>query len=233
LAKTCFSAYVKYFHYRHILRRMKTTHVVALTVVLTLVTVSALPGVAAQPEITLAVDGEEVSDGDTVEVGSTAQVRLTVNSDVKLTSARIESGSMFNIAGLDRTTYNVTQPVTVSGQQELSVEVTDVEGGTSTRTVVLTRSSDTGSDLQREVDSLRDGIESVQDDVDDLRERRDELQQRNENLTRRLNETRSDIDGESDGTEDSGGGGGQGMPGFTAVAALVALSVAVIGRRRG
>ncbi|MDZ7687961.1 MAG: PGF-CTERM sorting domain-containing protein [Halobacteriales archaeon] len=206
---------------------MKTTHVVAISVLVALAVLAVSPTVSAQPDITLTVDGEQVADGETVEVGPRAEVGVDVESDVALTSARMESEGFFNVAGLEgRTTYTVTQNLTVQSQRELTVEINDVEGGTYTRTVVLTRPSETATDLQRDVRSLRDDIDSMREDVEDLRERRDALQQRNENLTRTLNETRADVDDNS--SEDDG----EGMPGFTALVALFAVSVAVFARRR-
>lgn len=209
---------------------MRNTKVLIAIVLLCLAVLSLSPSVSAESEITVTVNGENVADGETVEVGSSPFVNVTVESDTTITTVRAGTGNSYSIDGADGSTYQTSRNVSVLSEKEFSVEVTEEGGGTYTHTVVLTRPSETPRDFQRDVRGIRDEIESMEDEVERLKERREELRQRNENLTRLLNETREAVDG----NESEDGGEGEGLPGFTAFAALVALSavVALLVRRR-
>ena len=213
--------YVKYITFLHIHRRMRKTKVLIATVVLCLAVLALSPSVSAESEITVAVNGEDIADGETAEVGLSPFVNVTVESDATITSVRTGTGSSYSIDGVETSTYRTARNVTVLNEEVFTVEVNEASGETYTHSVVLTRPSETPRDIQREVRSIRRGIESMEDEVDRLEERRNELRQRNENLTRRLNETRAQLDG----NESEDGGDGQGLPGFTVVAALLALSL--------
>lgn len=200
---------------------MRRTKVLTATVLICLVVLALSPSVSAESEITVTVDGESVADGETVEVGPSPFVNVTVESDTTINTVRVGTGNSYSIDGAEGSTYQTSRNVSVLSEKDLSVEVREEGGGTYTHTVVLTRPSETPRDFQRDVRAIRDDIESIEDEVERLEERRDELRQRNENLTRRLNETREAVN------ESEDGGDGEGLPGFTAFAALVALSVVV------
>lgn len=203
---------------------MEKTKVLIAAVLVCLAAVAISPSVSAESDITVTVNGEAIADGETVQVESSPVVNVTVESDTTLTSVRTVAGGSYSVVGADGSSYTTSRTVSVLGETEFSVTANEEGGESYTHTVVLTRPSETPRDLQRDVRSLRDGIESMEGEVDRLEQRRNELRQRNENLTRRLNETRAQLENTSD-DGDSGESDGQGMPGFTAVAALVAASV--------
>lgn len=209
---------------------MRKTKVLIATVVLCLAVLALSPSVSAESEITVAVNGEDIADGETAEVGLSPFVNVTVESDATITSVRTGTGSSYSIDGVETSTYRTARNVTVLNEEVFTVEVNEASGETYTHSVVLTRPSETPRDTQREVRSIRRGIESMEDEVDRLEERRNELRQRNENLTRRLNETRAEVDG-NESEDGDGNGDGQGLPGFTIVAALLALSLVSLAAR--
>ncbi len=205
---------------------MEVTRVVALSMLLCVGLLAlTVTSASASPEITVMVDGESVADGETAEVDVSPEVRVLVDSETTLTSVRVESGSMFSATGLDRRTYNATHSVTVLSEQDLTVEVRDETDATYSHRITLTRPSETSVDLQRDVRTLQDRVNALDEEVRDLEEYRDELERTNQNLTQTLAELEDD-DGEDDGDEP------EGMPGFTAFVALVALSFALVYARR-
>lgn len=205
---------------------MRKTKVLIAAVLLCLAVLALSPSVSAESEITVAVDGENVADGETVVVGLSPLVNVTVESDTTMTSVRTGTGNSYSINSVDTGFFQTARNVTVLNEEEFTVEANEVGGETYTHTVVLTRPSETPRDFQREVRSIRREVESMEEEVDRLEERRNELRQRNENLTQRLNETRSELNESEDGEDD-----GQGLPGFTVVAALVALSLVALAAR--
>jgi len=205
------------------MKREKAVPAIAISAVLFFVVVTALPTAAASPDITVSIDDEPVGDGETVEVDGTAQLGLTVESETTLTSVRTETGASTSITGIDRRTYNETTTVSVTTESDYYVEVHDEDGGVHTHTITLTRPADSARDLQRDVRSLQNDIESLQDSVDELGERREDLRRTNDNLTERRDELLGDTDDDGDG--------GEGMPGFTVFAALVAVSAAGVALR--
>jgi len=206
---------------------MRETKLLIAAVILCLAVLAMSPSVSAESEITVAVNGENVADGETVEVGLSPFVNVTVESDTTITSVRTGIGSSYSINSVDTGFFQTARNITVLNEEEFTVEANEASDE-YTHTVTLTRPSETPRDFQREVRSIRRDIESMEEEADRLEERRKELRQRNENLTRRLNETRAELD---NGSEDGDGDDGQGLPGFTVVAALVALSLVALAAR--
>lgn len=106
------------------------------------------------------------------------------------------------------------------------------------------RANGTSDDLQDQIDSVSDDLESTRDSLDDI----DSTIQETEQLLQDLEENQTDTGGsgdgtggadgnetngnESDGNTSEGSDEPQGLPGFTAVAAIVALTAAVFLNRR-
>ncbi len=196
---------------------MDTRRLVLVAVCACLALTLASP-VSATADVTVTVNGDVVDDGDTVELDSTtAVVNVSVESDGTLSLVRTEAGSSSNFAALERSNYTSSRTVTVTGETVFTVEATDGDG-TTTHEVTLRRSTGSASGAQQTLNDLQDRVGDIQNEVDSLEQRRQELQERRDNLTERLNETDS-----SGGDTNDTGGGGQGLPGFGAVVAVLAF----------
>jgi PGF-CTERM protein len=150
-----------------------------------------------------------------------------------LTTLRSWSGgtwsARFSTSGISTGTYTV-----------------EVDDGESTDRTSFTVVNDRETELD-EMETLRQSLEELRTELDVLRqenndtmERVEELRQERDRLRERLNQTETpddgngggNGDGNGDGTDGETDDGGEGMPGFTAVAALVALVAVFLARRR-
>lgn len=218
---------------------MKLTHVVALSVLLCLVAVAISPAALAATDITVTVDGEDVSDGDTVEVDdSPATVSFNVSSDTGISLVETEYGTNLDAEGLEaRRSYRSRFNVSVFGQKEVSIQATDTGSETQSFRFTLKRSSETSTGLREDLQNIQDRANRLENETSELEERRQELIERREELRKQIENTtqganngsgNGDEDGNDDGNSSDGtGGGGQGLPGFTAVVALVAVAISV------
>jgi len=200
------------------------TRRLAVFAVCALAALALAPTAAAAPDVSVTVEDEPADDGETVSLDApTVVVNVSAESDRALTSVRTETGDSFSVAGLDRPNFTTTRTLTVTGETTFTVEATDGEG-TTTHEVTLRRSTGSASDAQRTLDGLQDRVDDLEGEVGELEDRRDELRETRENLSERANESEG---GDADDTD----GGGEGLPGFSAVAAVVALAAVGFARR--
>ena len=197
--------------------------------VLLVATVSMAPVSAQEDDISISVDidGDEVGNGEMLEVeGEELTANVTVRSENELNTleARLHNKSVvLGINGTSHSEVYVLEPR--PGPNFYTVTATDVEGNRATFVANLYREPMTAVELSRTVERLEREISSTEQETVALEENRNELEQTRRELQQRLNELENETDGgDGDGTEDDTGGegNGEGLPGFTAVAALLA-----------
>ncbi|MFP4188353.1 MAG: PGF-CTERM sorting domain-containing protein [Halobacteriales archaeon] len=213
---------------------MKRTVVLVVAVFLATSAV-ALPPVSAQDgdiSVEVLVAGEEYDDGERVEVDDdelTVNVSVESENELNAFESRLHSRSI--LVGVTGNSYNTSHLVeTRVGPNEYTVVVEDVDGNVERHTVNFYKEATTARELQTVVERLQNRKERLEDDIDTLEDRRDELRETRDNLSDRLNETEADGDG-SDGSGADDEQEPQGLPGFGAVVALVALALVAVRRK--
>lgn len=191
--------------------------------------------VADNVDITVEYDGEEIGDGEKIQVNETEfEVDLVVESETQINSvyANLHNRTVAQGVGEDGYRFNTTHVLTTDvGPNVYTVTVNNLDGDTEIHRVDFYREPVTVPELYEAVERLEEEKNELKDEIDQLEEKREELESRNDELLVALNETEE----ESEGTLPAAAGEGEGLPGFTVVAALVgllgALGLAVHRRR--
>lgn len=205
------------------MRYVKTAGLLVVVVLVLLTTSTA----AAQEEIDISVEvnGESVSDGEEVDVSSTADVNVQVSSDTELSYVNMDFNGSFRSVGVQNdTSYNDTQEFDVPlGESTLEINAADINNDTATFSVTLVREATTANELQQVLNRLQQRIDRLNSTNEQLMERYNNLSNQNQELRNRNAELRAQIN-ESNG--------GNGLPGFGAVAAFISLVLVIAGYRR-
>jgi major cell surface glycoprotein (TIGR04216 family) len=170
-----------------------------------------------------------------IETGETVLVRGTTNRNPADTSIDVEVVEGPDADGFESRTVGTWSS---SGGWSATLSARDaspgsytvrVDDGESTQEVSFsvvenrTRTLDEMEEMRERIIGLRNGIDSLERENDELRGRVDELVSERDQLRAAVNETRN---GSGDGVPSDG----EGLPGFTLVAALVALALATLAR---
>jgi PGF-CTERM protein len=198
---------------------------------------------------------DQLSGVHPIEVGETMVIRGDTNRDFEDATIVVEADAGPSIAQLGTA---VTDEWGTDGVWEVEIEVgEEVEPGNYTMRsddgerideqrveIVAEGTLEEGERLQNEADQLRQQIEELEGQLESVRSERDELETQvselestNSDLEDRIDELESqqqqDGNATDDGETDDGEQQEQQQPGFTAVAALVALvAVALLALRR-
>jgi len=194
----------------------------------------ASSGLVAGNSIDIGVnyDGESIEDGEVIKVNETEfEVNFSVESEVQINSvyASLHNETVARGVGGETKSYSTTHILTTKlGPNVYTVTVKDIEGNTESYWVDFYREPVTVPEMQEAVVRLQNEKERIEEEIDELKEKRDKLKGEKDDILASLNET------EKDGSEDSLPVAVEGLPGFTALGALVAF-LAVVGlvvRRR-
>ncbi len=230
----------------------RTTALLFTVVVLAAVTLSAsAPPVAAQegeePSVSVSFESEDVSDGEKVEILPTQEIKVvaTARSDNELNTLEGRLHNTTVMQGINGTSHNVSHALsTRPGPNFYTVKVTDTEGNVATSTINFYRIPSNTVQVKRVLERLEQRKFSLEKDIESLEERKESLQEENEDLRQRRQnaeeerlafDSTSGADGDGDGEDEepeTDEAGEQSLPGFTAVAALVAALLAAVGVNR-
>jgi len=230
----------------------RTTAVVFVALGLAAVSVAASASpVSAQEGDSLSVsvsfESEDVSDGEKVEILPTQEIKVvaTARSGNELNTLEGRLHNTTVTQGINGTSHNVSHALsTRPGPNFYTVKVTDMKGNVATSTVNFYRIPSNTVQVKRVVERLEQRKTSLEEDIGSLEERKESLQEENEDLRQRrqeVEEERLSLDSQSGAGGDSDGEGEepetdevgeQSLPGFTAIAALVAAVLAAVGVHR-
>lgn len=205
--------------------------------------------VAAQedekPSVSVSFESEDVSDGERVEILPTQEIKVvaTARSDNELNTLDGRLHNTTVVQGINGTSHNVSHALsTRPGPNFYTVKVTDTEGNVATSTINFYRIPSNTVQVKRVLERLEQRKTSLEGEIGSLEERKESLQEENEDLRQRRQvaeeerlafDSPSGADGDSDeGGKESGEVGDESLPGFTAVAALVAALLAAVGANR-
>lgn len=230
---------------------------VLIIVAVAFVAVVAPPASAqgAQEEdisVSVSFESQGVADGERVEILPTQEIKVvaTARSENELNTLEGQVRNTTVMQGINGTSHNVSHAIsTRPGPNFYTVEVVDMEGNAATSTVNFYRIPSNTVQVKRVIERLEQRKNSIASEIDSLKERKEELQEENEDLRQRRQEAEDELlalepsssgpddDGDNDGEgggEPQPGGvtGGESLPGFTAVAALVAVLLAAVGANR-
>ena len=222
----------------------------AVTVLVAVILSASASPVVAQdgedPSVSVSFESEEVSDGETVEILPTHEIKVvaTARSENELNTIEGRLRNTTVVQGINGTSHNVSHALTVRpGPNFYTVKVTDTEGNAAVSTVNFYRIPSNTVQVKRVLERLERRKASLEEDIGSLEQRKESLREENEDLRQRrqnVEEERLAFDGQPEADGDSGvdqgsgeaGGGGESLPGFTAVAALLAALLAAAGANR-
>lgn len=180
-------------------------------------------GAVSAVEVDVEVEGEEVEDGDELDLTDRdlnfddIRVFVTASSDAGLSSVKIDYEGRMQYSGVIQESYSTSTGLQVGlGSSTLTVEAEDTTGEQETVEVTLTRDAATEAELRGLLQSSENDLEDLEDEIEELEEYEQRLIEENERLQEEVEE--SDTDGE-------------GLPGFSVLAALIALGLAASYRR--
>lgn len=198
--------------------RQRVFTAVAVLGTLALLGVVAVDGAAAQPSVDVVVDGASVADGENVTVGASPPINVTVTSSTPLNYVEIEVDGKTRAEGSDETTFRLNHSPSLGfGRNSYSVRAVDSDGAATTVEVWLNRPAESREDIREQIQQIRVELQDLRARNDALERRRENLSAENERLRQRVNES---------------DGGGEGLPGFGAAVAVLAVSVLALRRRR-
>ena len=196
--------------------------------------------------VSVTVGGEEVSDGERLNIEEGENfANVTVESENELNTLSAELHNKTVLMGINGTSHYQSYVIeTRPGPNFYTVTASDLAGNTAIFSVNLYREPTTVVELRQTVERLETRKAVIENEIVELEERVEELEQANSDLEESLvslrgtdgheGEVASEEDGEEveetnvEETE-------QTLPGFTAVAAILAVVVGVFAvyRRRG
>ncbi|MDY7081145.1 MAG: initiation control protein YabA [Halobacteria archaeon] len=205
--------------------RINRTTIISLVLLVSVLTLPFTAVAQSGVSIDVEVNGDAVSDGEEVSVSSSPTVSVNVTSDTELRSVEIQTNGSSTMAGVEGTTYSVTQtPEITIGEKDFTVTVETNDGQTKTFTVTLVKEAENNQDLRQQLNNLEQQLQNYRErrqrlnqTLQNLSERNQQLRQENQRLRQRLNNT----------SNGGNGGGGSSIPGFNVVVAVVALAALV------
>lgn len=227
--------------------------VVILTGVLSAVPVSAHAGHGSDGgdgtdgfSVSVYVDGTEVSDGERMNVKEgEVFVNVTVESENELNSLTAEFHNKTVSMGINETSHSQSYVVeSRPGPNLYTVTVKDLAGNTAVQSVDLYREPNNAVEMKRTVERLEKMISATESEIAELEQRREELEQAKSDLEDRLVALQDSAaneeevaSGDDEGAEEVNlEESEQTLPGFTALAAVLAVALglfAVYRSRRG
>lgn len=181
-------------------------------------------GVVSAVDLDVEVEGEPVEDGDEVDLTHSdvdfddVEVFVTASSDLGLSSVMIDHEGKMQYAGVIQESYSTSSTIQVGlGSSTLTVTAEDSGGSQETVEVTLTRDVTTEAELTALLQSREKDLEDLEDEIEELESYEANLTSENERLKQEVNETDADD--------------GEGLPGFSVLAALVSLALAAFVHR--